>query len=74
MTDKNFDLQIHHLTALAFVPFVDIIVVFGSRIELPFCIENDEEIKELANYFKDILIVRPEGHEGLIKSIFQIAL
>ena len=62
------------MAALDFVPVADVVNAFEILMESTFYIENEEEIKELTNYFEDTWIGRPARRGGRSDPIFQIAL
>ncbi|CAI6357190.1 unnamed protein product [Macrosiphum euphorbiae] len=57
--DVEFAMQIRSLSALAFIPTINVIRTFEELLDSTYFLENDELLSPIINYFEDTWIGRP---------------
>lgn len=74
VSDPEFALSIRQILALAFVPTVDVVSAFDDLMESAFFVENQDQIRDLINYFEDNWIGRPGRRGGRSAPLFAHSL
>jgi hypothetical protein len=73
-TDANFALQVRHLTALAYVPEIDVVNAFEDLLDSQYYTENERLLQPLIDYFEDIWVGRIDRRNRCRQPLFPISL
>jgi hypothetical protein len=74
MEDPDYAFHLRQLAALAFIPPPDVVEAFEELTESQFFVDNEEELRNLINYFEDTWIGRPTRRGGRGNPVFSIEM